>query len=115
MKCMKWAGKLQLKHSDAVCKGTPTWDRPRCTDAVSEMYMILPSGATTNMKPSSVCEMCKMIARVRFGNSSEQSKTRQPVVLWHVTPCSLVEVYLSCCPYHWLYEPYRADSTTAGD
>jgi hypothetical protein len=89
---MKLFGKLQLKHSDAVCKGTPTCDRPRCTDAVSEMYMILPSGATTKMKPSSVCEMGKMIARVRFGNSSEQ-ETRPPVVLWQVTPCSLVEVY----------------------
>jgi len=82
MKYMKWVGKLRLKHSDAVCKGTPTWDRPRCTDAVSEMYMILPSGATTNMKPSSVCEMCKMIVRVRFGNSSEQSKRQHAHLLY---------------------------------
>lgn len=35
-----------------------TWLRPRCTEAVSEMYMILPSGATTKMKPSSVFEKC---------------------------------------------------------
>lgn len=36
-----------------------TWLRPKCTDAVSEMYMILPSGATTKMKPSSVCSRCE--------------------------------------------------------
>lgn len=39
------------------CQSTPpshTWDRPRCTDAVSEMYMILPSDATTKTKPSKV-------------------------------------------------------------
>jgi hypothetical protein len=32
------------------------------------MYMILPSGATTNMKPSSVC---KIITGVRLGASAE--------------------------------------------
>lgn len=32
-----------------------TWDSPKWTDAVSEMYMIFPSGATTKMNPSSVC------------------------------------------------------------
>lgn len=32
-----------------------TWDNPKCTDAVSDIYMIFPSGATTNMKPSNVC------------------------------------------------------------
>lgn len=31
-----------------------TCDRPRWTEAVSEMYMILPSEATTNTKPSRV-------------------------------------------------------------
>lgn len=31
-----------------------TCDRPRCTDAVSEIYIIFPSGATTKIKPSNV-------------------------------------------------------------
>jgi len=31
-----------------------TWDRPRCTEAVSDMYIIFPSAATTNINPSSV-------------------------------------------------------------
>lgn len=34
--------------------GGLTCDKPRCTEAVSDMYMILPSGATTKMKPSKV-------------------------------------------------------------
>lgn len=33
-----------------------TWDSPKWTEAVSEMYIIFPSGATTKMKPSSVCK-----------------------------------------------------------
>lgn len=33
-----------------------TWLRPRWTDAVSEIYIILPSGATTKMNPSRVCQ-----------------------------------------------------------
>lgn len=32
----------------------PTCDRPKWTDAVSDMYIIFPSGATTKMKPSNV-------------------------------------------------------------
>lgn len=36
-----------------------TCDNPKCTDAVSDMYMILPSGATTNMNPSRVCKRCE--------------------------------------------------------
>ena len=33
-----------------------TWDNPRWTEAVSDIYMILPSGATTNINPSNVCK-----------------------------------------------------------
>ena len=32
-----------------------TCDNPKCTDAVSEMYMIFPSAESTKMKPSRVC------------------------------------------------------------
>lgn len=41
-----------------VC-GNLTWDRPRWTDAVSEMYIILPSGAMTKTNPSRVYRKCK--------------------------------------------------------
>ena len=35
----------------------PTWDKPKCTEAVSEIYMILPSDATTKqIHPKSVKE-----------------------------------------------------------
>lgn len=42
-----------MRELAEVKKGL-TWDRPRWTDAVSEMYMIFPSEATTNTKPSRV-------------------------------------------------------------
>ena len=35
-----------------------TCERPRCTEAVSEMYMILPSEDNTKMKPSKVWRRC---------------------------------------------------------
>lgn len=38
---------------------TLTWLKPKWTEAVSEIYIILPSGATTNMKPSKVCKRCE--------------------------------------------------------
>lgn len=41
----------------------PTWDKPKCTEAVSEIYMILPSDATTKTNPSKVCK--RKSSRVR--------------------------------------------------
>lgn len=32
-----------------------TCAKPRCTEAVSDMYIIFPSGATTKMNPSREC------------------------------------------------------------
>lgn len=43
-----------LPEETAETSVPPTCDRPKWTDAVSEMYIILPSGATTKMKPSKV-------------------------------------------------------------
>lgn len=56
---LKWTFSSQLWHirpggSDDIRCVRPTCDRPKCTDAVSDMYMIFPSGATTKMKPSNV-------------------------------------------------------------
>lgn len=58
--------------------------RPRCVDAVSEMYIILPSGATTNMNPSSVCskfEPSSLIVgtRVFVGISFEPHASPRPI------------------------------------
>ena len=33
-----------------------TWDNPRCTEAVSEMYIIFPSADSTKINPSNVCK-----------------------------------------------------------
>lgn len=44
----------QADHLACRGPGSFTWDRPRWTEAVSEMYMIFPSEATTNTKPSRV-------------------------------------------------------------
>ena len=41
------------------CRYVRTWLRPRCTLAVSLMYMILPSLESTKMKPSRVCSRCE--------------------------------------------------------
>lgn len=53
----KWKEELRLKttfcYCQHYCRGH-TWDRPRWTDAVSEMYRILPSEAKTNTNPSRV-------------------------------------------------------------
>lgn len=55
---------VSYAETDEVRKG-PTWDKPRWTDAVSEVYIILPSEATTNTKPSRVC-MNKVKQKVYF-------------------------------------------------
>lgn len=61
-----------------------TWLSPRCVDAVSEMYIILPSGATTNIKPSNVCnklDPSSLIVgtRVFDGTSFEPHASPRPV------------------------------------
>lgn len=48
----EWIVSYKKKPTDL--SWSPTWDKPRWTDAVSEMYMIFPSDATTNRKPSRV-------------------------------------------------------------
>ena len=46
----------------------PTCERPKWTDAVSDMYIIFPSGATTKMKPSNVWK--KQQKSVRYQQNS---------------------------------------------
>lgn len=43
-----------------------TWLSPRWTEAVSEMYMIFPSGATTKMNPSRVWKTKEKTQRTRL-------------------------------------------------
>lgn len=62
-------GEIRHRVDPAYC----TCDRPRWTDAVSEMYIIFPSGATTKMNPSNV-----------WGNE-KGGKTLQVNGLWWIT------------------------------
>lgn len=61
-----------------------TWLKPKCTEAVSEMYIILPSGATTNMNPSKVCNKCEPSSLIADslgldGNCCEPQASPRPI------------------------------------
>lgn len=54
MNILLWHITTKDLYGDHIMLVKPTCDRPKWTDAVSDMYIIFPSGATTKMKPSSV-------------------------------------------------------------
>lgn len=62
-----------------------TCDRPRWTEAVSEMYMILPSGATTNTNPSKVLKNKNNII-----NNKCESESRERHHIIHLYTCVIV-------------------------
>jgi len=59
-----------------------TWERPRCTDAVSDMYIIFPSAATTNINPSSVCKHYKFTRELLAMLQQKGLRTQQIQHSW---------------------------------